>query len=349
MKLKKMNLPYISNTYDVRKIMFLVVLSCIPGLCTEIYFFGCGVLIQTLLFVIISLLFEIIILKMRRKNIKNSLFDYSSFLTAVLLGLSTPCALPWWMIIFSCFFAIVISKYLYGGLGQNIFNPAMIGYVVLLISFPVHMTAWNEKNSSLSFYNDIKKSINLILFYNKLNNSKKKICPDNFTEATPLDDFKTKSHFDYDFFPEESAVKKKTKIVSIAWKYINISFLIGGCFLLYKKVICWRIPLSFLSSLIFFSSITYFYSQKFFCSPLFHLFSGGTMMCAFFIATDPVTTSCTKIGKIFFGLIIGFLVWIIRNYSDYPDGIAFSVLFANMIVPLMDAYLKTSGYGHKNL
>ncbi|WP_172599425.1 RnfABCDGE type electron transport complex subunit D [Buchnera aphidicola] len=343
-----MNILYISNAYDVRKIMILVILACIPGLCTEIYFFGYGVLIQMLLFIIISLLFELIILKIRRKNIKNSLFDCSSVLTAVLLGLSIPFVLPWWMIIFGCFFSIVISKYLYGGLGQNIFNPAMIAYVVLLISFPVHMSSWNEKNSSLSFYKDIKNSINLILFHQKKYDFKEKIYPDSFTEATPLDDFKTKSHFNYDLSQEELLIKKKTKNVSIAWKYINISFLIGGLFLLYKNIICWRIPLSFLSSLFFFSSTTYFYSQNIFCSPLFHLFSGGTMICAFFIATDPVTTSSTKIGKIFFGSIMGFLVWIIRNYSDYPDGIGFSVLFANMIVPLMDAYLKTSGYGRKN-
>ncbi|WP_186821878.1 RnfABCDGE type electron transport complex subunit D [Buchnera aphidicola] len=343
-----MNILYISNTYNVKKIMILVIVACIPGLFTEIYFFGYGVLIQILLFIIISLLFEIIILKMRCKNIKNSLFDYSSVLTAFLLGLSVPCSLPWWMIIFSCFFSIVIAKYLYGGLGQNIFNPAMIGYVVLLITFPLHMTSWNEKNFSLSFYKDIKKSINLILFDEDTHNLKK-ICPDNFTEATPLDNFKTKTHFNYNLSSEELMIKKKTKSVSMAWKYINVSFLIGGLFLLYKKIICWRIPLSFLSSLVFFSSITYFYSQNIFCSPLFHLFSGGTMMCAFFIATDPVTTSFTKIGKIFFGIIIGFLVWVIRNYSDYPDGIAFAVLFANMIVPLMDSYLKTSSYGRNNL
>lgn len=343
-----MNFLYISNTYDVRKIMLLVIFSCIPGFLAEIYFFGYGVFIQILLFIIFSLLFEIIILKMRCKNIKNSLLDYSSILTAILLGLSIPIFLPWWMIIFGSFFSIVISKFLYGGLGQNIFNPAMVGYVVLLISFPVQMSNWNEKKPSLFFNNDIKKTINLVLLKKK-NDIREKNFPSDFTEATPLDNFKTQSHLNYDILKEESLVTENKKNISISWKYINIGFLMGGLFLLYKKIICWRIPLSFLSTLVFFSSITYLYSKNIFCSPLFHLFSGGTMMCAFFIATDPVTTSSNKIGKIFFGMIIGFLVWIIRNYSDYPDGIAFSVLFANMIVPLMDTYLKTSTYGRKKL
>jgi len=120
-------------------------------------------------------------------------------------------------------------------------------------------------------------------------------------------------------------------------------------FLFFKKIICWRIPFSFLFTLTFFSSITYFFSKSVFCSPFFHLFSGGTMMCAFYIATDPVTTSRIKIGKVFFGMIIGFLVWIIRNYSDYPDGIGFAVLFANMIVPLMDTYLKKKLYNRKSI
>uniref|UniRef100_UPI003F5D3AFB RnfABCDGE type electron transport complex subunit D n=1 Tax=Buchnera aphidicola TaxID=9 RepID=UPI003F5D3AFB len=328
--------------------MILVILSCIPGILTEIYFFGYGVLIQILSIIIVSLFFEMIILIIRRKNIKNILFDYSSILTAVLLGSSIPCVLPWWMIIFGSFFSIIISKHLYGGLGQNIFNPAMIGYAILLISFPLYMSSWNEKKLSLSFYNDIKQSINLILYKKSLYDVNLKFHPDDFTSATPLSVFKVNSHFNYDESINKKIVLEKQKCISVAWNYINISFLLGGLFLLYKKIICWRIPFSFLFSLVFFSSLSFFCSKNISFSPLCHLFSGGTMICAFFIATDPVTTSATKIGKIIFGIIIGFLVWIIRNYSDYPDGIAFSVLFANMIVPLMDNYIKTSGYGHKN-
>ncbi|QCI20855.1 RnfABCDGE type electron transport complex subunit D [Buchnera aphidicola (Hyperomyzus lactucae)] len=344
-----MNIPLMYHNYSVRKIMFLVIIACIPGIFTKCYFFGSGTLIQILLFIIISLILETIILKIRRKKIKINLQDNSSVLTSVLLGVSVPSSLPWWIIIIAVFFSIIVAKHLYGGIGQNIFNPAMVGYAVLLVSFPIQMNYWHERDFSLSFLNDVKKSIHIIFSKNYMYKNDLNSCPDAFTEATPLNNFKIKSHFkNNDIVSRDNVFTNKEINLQSSWIYINISFFLGGLLLFLKKIICWRIPISFLISLGFFSTITYFYSQELFMSPLIHLFSGGTMICAFFIATDPVTTSCTNIGKIIFGIIIGFLVWIIRNYTDYPDSIAFSVLFANMTVPLIDYYIKTSGYGHNN-
>lgn len=344
-----MNLPYIYNNYNVKKIMFFVLIASIPAILTECYFFGLVVLIQIFLFIIFSLLFEIIILKIRRKKIKNNILDNSSMVTAVLLGLSVPSTLTWWMIMFASFFAIVVSKHLYGGLGQNIFNPAMIGYAVLLISFPLYMSSWHKENTKLFSLNDLKISINKILYKTNKSNDFLDNDPDIFTEATPLNDFKNRSRISYNFSLENITLKNKKITVFSSWNYINISFLLGGFFLLYKRIICWRIPFSFLFTLFIVSTISYFFSTNLVLSPFFHLFSGGTMMCAFFISTDPVTTSYSNIGKIIFGSIIGFLVYIIRNYSDYPDGVAFSVLFGNMLAPLIDNFLKTSGYGHKKV
>ncbi|AEO08478.1 integral membrane protein of SoxR-reducing complex [Buchnera aphidicola str. Ak (Acyrthosiphon kondoi)] len=353
-----MNFPCIYHTYSIRKIMFLVIIACIPGLFTKFYFFGGGALIQILFSIFITLLLEISILKMRLKKIKINLRDNSSILTSVLFALSIPVLLPWWIIVIGLFFSIIVAKHLYGGMGQNIFNPAMVGYAVLLISFPIHMNSWNERDFSLSIFDDLKKSSCIIFFKNHtctisstntISNRKLRITPDAFTEATPLDDFKIKSHLRDNFLSKEITLNDKKNNIQTSWKYMNISFFLGGVFLLFTKIICWRIPISFLTSLGVISIITYFYSQELFMSPLVHFLSGGTMICAFFIATDPVTTSCTNIGKIVFGIIIGFLVWIIRNYSDYPDAIAFSVLFANMTAPLMDYYIKTSGYGHNNI
>ncbi|QFQ32852.1 RnfABCDGE type electron transport complex subunit D [Buchnera aphidicola (Aphis fabae)] len=344
-----MNLPYIYNHYSVKNIMFFVLIASIPAILTECYFFGVVVLIQILLFIIFSLLFEIIILKIRGKNIKNNILDNSSIVTAVLLGLSVPATLTWWMIMFSSFFAIVVAKHLYGGLGQNIFNPAMVGYAVLLISFPLYMSACYKENTKLFSLDDVTISINKIFFQTSKSDVFIDNDPDIFTKATPLNDFKNKSRASYNTSLENISLKNKKIIIFSSWNYINISFLLGGFFLLYKKIICWRIPFSFLFSLFIFSTINYFFSTNLIVCPLFHFFSGGTMICAFFISTDPVTTSYSNIGKIIFGLIIGFLVYIIRNYSDYPDGIAFSVLFGNMIVPLIDDFLKTSGYGHKKI
>ncbi|QCI16950.1 RnfABCDGE type electron transport complex subunit D [Buchnera aphidicola (Aphis helianthi)] len=344
-----MNLPYIYETYSVKKMMFFVLIASIPAILTECYFFGIVILIQILLFVLFSLLFEIIILKIRDKNIKENILDNSSVVTGVLLGLSIPCTLTWWMIMFSSFFAIVIAKHLYGGLGQNIFNPAMVGYAVLLISFPLYMSSWNKENTKFFSINNIKSSIDKIFF--TTNNSDFLVDTDieNFTKATPLNNIKNHSHVSYDNALKNFISKNEKITIFSSWNYINLSFLLGGFFLLYKKIICWRIPFSFLFSLFFSSTINYLFSIDFIISPLFHLFSGGTMICAFFIATDPVTTSYSNIGKIVFGLIIGLLVYIIRNYSNYPDGVAFAVLFGNMLVPLIDNILKTSGYGHKNI
>jgi len=328
--------------------MFLVITACIPAILTKYYFFGTGTLIQIFISVIIAILIEIIILKIRSKNIKIHLWDNSVILTAILFGVSIPSLLPWWITVFGVFFSVLVGKHLYGGLGQNIFNPAMIGYAVLLISFPVYMNNWNKISTETSFLKDMEQSLNII-FSNQstLNNLNTSV--NSFTEATPLNDFKIKSHFLNNDYIEDNGSHHKTISLQKSSTYINISFFLGGFFLILKGIICWRIPIIFLFSLGFLSSITYFFSQDLFMSPLVHLFSGGTMICAFFISTDPVTTACTNVGKIIFSIIISCLVWIIRNYSAYPDGIAFAVLLANMLVPLIDHYTKTSGYGHNRI
>ncbi|WP_075433174.1 RnfABCDGE type electron transport complex subunit D [Buchnera aphidicola] len=343
-----MMFPKIYYVSSVRKIMFIVIVACIPGIIAKCYFFGSASLIQIFFSVIVALLLETIVLKIRLKTIRTHLQDNSAILTGVLFGLSIPIV-PWWMIIIGMFFAIVIGKHLYGGIGQNIFNPAMLGYAVLLISFPIEMNNWNERNYALFSLNEIQQSLNLIfLKYSIFNieNTNFYLVPDFFTEETPLNNFKIQNHLKH-FYQVENNTHLNINIQN-SWQYINISFCLGGMFLLFKKVICWRIPISFLSALGSISIISFFYSKELFLSPLIHFFSGGTMICAFFIATDPVTTSCTNLGKIVFGIIIGVLTWVIRNYSDYPDAIAFSVLFANMLVPLIDHCTQTSGYGHKN-
>lgn len=341
-----MNPPYICNTYNVKNIMFFVLIASIPAILTEFYFFGIVILIQIFLFIICSLVFEIVTLKICCKSIKNNILDNSSLVTAVLLGLSVPSSLTWWMIIFSSFFAIVIAKCLYGGLGQNIFNPAMIGYAVLLISFPLDMSSYHKESTKLFSLDDLKISINKVFFQTKKNIILNQN-PDVFTQATPLNQFKNKSRVFYNTSSEHIILKDEKKVIFSSWNYVNISFLLGGIFLLYKKIICWRIPFSFLFSLVFCSTLSFLFSKNFIFSPFFHLFSGGTMICAFFISTDPVTTSYSNIGKIVFGLIIGLLVYVIRTYSDYPDGVAFAVLLGNMLAPLIDDFLNTSGYGHK--
>ncbi|AHG60254.1 RnfABCDGE type electron transport complex subunit D [Buchnera aphidicola] len=347
-----MNFPSIYPVYSVRKIMFLVIIACIPGIFTKCYFFGSGTLIQIFFSIIIAILLEIIILKIRSKNIKIHLQDNSVLLTAILFGVSIPSLLPWWITMIGVFFSVLVGKHVYGGIGQNIFNPAMVGYTVLLISFPLYMHNWHENHLNVSLLKDIQKSFNIIFSKsdNIINdNINSNVSTDIFTEATPLDNLKIQLHSQNNYNSEKSVFDQNTISISNSWKYINISFFLGGIFLLFKKIICWRIPISFLIFLGFLSSINYFFLKDLLASPLLHFCSGGTMVCAFFISTDPVTTACTNIGKIIFGMTTAFLVWIIRYYSDYPDGIAFAVLLSNMIVPLIDYYIKTSGYGHSNI
>jgi len=331
--------------------MFLVVIACIPGICSKCYFFGCGTLIQVLSFIALSFLSETILVKVRAKSFSKNVKDNSGIVTALLLGVSVPPLIPWWMIVIGVFFSIVVAKHLYGGLGQNIFNPAMIGYAVLLISFPLHMSNWIEKNDNFLRFKDIQNAVNIIFTKNtNINNTVNvQFFPDCVTQATPLNHFKNQTHLNYDNVIQNTINSNQQEIIKVSWICINISFLIGGLFLIYKKVICWRIPFSILLTLCLCSSINYFFLKNISSSPLVHLFSGGTMICAFFIATDPVTTACTNIGRIIFGILVGFLVYFIRNYSDYPDSIAFAVLFSNMITPLIDYYIRYSGYGHKRI
>ncbi|ANF16922.1 hypothetical protein XW81_00555 [Buchnera aphidicola (Schlechtendalia chinensis)] len=350
-----MNYRYtkISDIYFCRStnnIMLLVILSILPGIIVEFYYFRVAILIQIFLSVFSSIIFEIIFLKLRKKILKFNSCDISSaMLTGILLGLSLPIFSPWWISIIGSFFAIVVAKQLYGGLGNNVFNPAMSGYAILLVSFPVVMTNWTFQNN-LGFASVLNfKDVISIIFFTNLEDYYgtflKFFEMSNFmTQVTPLEQIRIRNKsvvFNVDSFT--------SFLDSICfyrhWIIINFSFLIGGLFLLIKRIICWRIPFGILSVLFVFYSIDFFYfgSTKIF--PLVQLFLGSTMIGAFYIATDPVTTSVTKLGRIILGFFIGILIWVIRSFGGYPDAISFSILLSNSIVPLIDYYTPPRIYG----
>ena len=337
--------PYTHNTQSTSKVMLWVIFALIPGIAVQSYFFGLGNLIQIALAAIVAIISEAAILKIRNLPVVLSIKDHSASLTAVLLGMSIPAYAPWWVITIGTLFAIIIAKQLYGGLGQNPFNPAMIGYVVLLISFPVQMTSWpapfDWHSHSLSFVDSIQ-----LIFTSSTSSGETLLHTisgvDGITQATPLDKFKT-------------ALKTSTTtpvttdsdyFIGTSWLWLNVSFLMGGLLLLWRKYISWQIPVSFLTMLLICSGLSYLISPKTSASPLLYLFSGATMLGAFFIATDPVTASTTTKGRLIFGALIGFLVWLIRAYGSYPDAVAFSVLLANITVPLIDHYTQPRVYGH---
>jgi electron transport complex protein RnfD len=304
---------------NTSNLMLQVIYGLALGVALQFYFFGWGVIYQITLALITGIAAEIIFLKIRKKSI-DVIKDNSAALTAILLAISIPSIAPWWIVVLGTSFAIIFGKQLYGGLGSNPLNPAMLGYAFLLISFPLEMTRW--ASSFLSFgegLNVIFSSINI----------------DALSSATRLEEAK--------FALMEGEVFNPIQIDQTVW--INLGFLVGGVYLFYKKVITWQIPLSFLVGIIAMSVLLMLIDSDHAMGPVFHLFHGATMLGAFFILTDPVSSSTTPRGRLIFGFLIGILVIIIRTYGSYPDGVAFAVLLLNIAVPLIDYYSKPKVFG----
>ena len=319
------------------------------GLLAQLLFFGWGVAIQILLCVITAIISEAIVLSLREKPVRATLSDGSAILTGLLLALSIPPLAPWWIAVIGTFFAIAIVKQLYGGLGFNLFNPAMAGYVVLLISFPVAMTSWLPTAELMQYklqFSDALVTIFTDFTTDGYSLAQLKIGADGVTMATPLDNFKTQisQGFTASEITSESIYGNYG---GAGWEWVNLGYLIGGLCLLKTKTIRWHIPVSMLASLFILSSIAYMANPDQSLSPMIHLFSGATMFAAFFIATDPVSASTTIKGRLVYGAFIGLLVFVIRQWGGYPEGVAFAVLLANMMVPLIDYYTQPLTYGHQ--
>lgn len=330
-------------------------LACLcPGIFAAVWFFGVGVLLNIVISVFCALIFEAVALQVRGKNIRNSLSDYSAVVTAVLLALSIPIGAPWWIVVLGVGFAIVIGKHAFGGLGQNSFNPAMCGYLFLLLSYPLVMTTWHvplthtvtgEVISPLSL-NGLVQSIRASFSVAAFNSTETLNIIDGMTMATPLIEYKLAA-------PNaiNSAISNQANIFdrnsATGWEIISIAYLLGGLTLLKLNIIRWQIPFSLLATLAVLSFI--FYSSGAAAvvgSPYFHLFGGATMLGAFFIATDPVSAATTNGGRIAYGITIGVCVYGVRVWGSYLDAIAIAVVFANFWAPLFDILFKPTVYGH---
>ncbi|RWR03559.1 electron transporter RnfD [[Pantoea] beijingensis] len=342
--------PYTHNHRSTGTIMMLVLLAAIPGMVAQWYYFGYGNLIQVAIAAVVALGTEALILKLRNLPVTAHLADNSALLTALLLGVSLPPLAPWWLIVLGTVFAVIIAKQLYGGLGQNPFNPAMIGYVVLLISFPVQMTSWLPPEALQSITPGFMDSISMIFTQHTLAGNtmqQLQIGIDGISQATPLDNFKTGLRAGHSAEQLMAQPLYTGVLAGLGWQWINAGFLLGGLFLLWTNSIRWHIPVSFLASLAICATIGWVAAPESLASPMIHLFSGATMLGAFFIATDPVTASTTNRGRLIFGALIGLLVWLIRSFGGYPDGVAFAVILGNITVPLIDYYTRPRVYGHR--
>nr|WP_246335862.1 electron transport complex subunit RsxD [Vibrio marinisediminis] len=325
-----------------------VAICALPGLIAQTYFFGWGTLIQLVMAIVIALGLEAMVMLLRKRPPMSALRDNSALVTAWLLAIAIPPLSPWWVIVIGLIFAIVIAKHLYGGIGQNPFNPAMVAYVVLLISFPVQMTSWISPVELQATPISMGDAFSLIFTsFNIEGLSLQQIRTgiDGVTMATPLDSFKTA------LMAGSTASEALTQpqfgaLAGLGWQWVNLAYLAGGIALLKLRVISWQIPVSFLASLFIVSGLFMVITPDQTASPIIHLFSGATMLGAFFIATDPVSASTTVKGRLIFGAFIGVMVFIIRSWGGFPDGVAFAVLLANMCVPLIDYYTKPRTYGH---
>jgi electron transport complex protein RnfD len=321
--------------------MLQVVLALIPGIIAMIWYFGWGTLINIGLAVGSALVFEALALKLRNRPALPTLLDLSAVVTAMLFAIAVPPTLPWWLTILGMGFAIVMVKQLYGGLGYNPFNPAMAAYVLLLISYPVEMTSWLAPTPLSQHPLSFSESIHLI-FTGALSDG---LSLDAITMATPLDEMRT----NLDLNRMISEIRQSPlwgDFGGLGWEWVGNWFLLGGVWMLVKRTITWHIPVSFLSGLILIAALFWMFDPESHPFPQFHVFSGGAILGAFFIATDPVTACTTKKGQLIYGATIGVLVYIIRTWGGYPDAVAFAVLLMNMAAPTIDHYTQPRTYGH---
>lgn len=349
--------PHNSGPNNITWVMTWVIIALLPGIAAYTWFFGWSLLINSVIAVLTALASEAIILAWRQRPLKPFLSDGSAIVTALLLAMTIPPLAPWWVTVIGVAFAIIIAKQLYGGLGYNPFNPAMVGYVMLLISFPREMTSW----SGLLSLSTVKLNFHDCLVYIFTQQLPDGVSFDALTQATPLDTLKTHLGMG-NTVPEIRAQfgldEETSRLLSVipifgaiggkGWEWINAAFLAGGLLLIYKRIISWHIPGAMLAAVTLIAGLFFLFDSNHHASPLFHLFSGATILGAFFIATDPVTAAATPSGRLVYGAGIGVLVYIIRSWGGYPDSIAFSVLLMNMVVPVIDHFFKPRVFGHRS-
>lgn len=341
--------PHGHSQRKTSDVMRWVCIALIPGLLVQSYFFGAGVWFQIILAIVAAFAAESLCMLARNRSARLALRDNTALVTALLLAISIPPLSPWWVIVIGTVFAIVVVKHVYGGTGQNLFNPAMAGYVLLLVSFPVQMTNWLPPATISQHDLSLWQTLHTIIFeYTPSGYSVEQLRTsiDGVTMATPLDTVKTAVHQGYTV--AEAYQREQFSVVAgIGWQWVNLAFLLGGCILLQQRVINWHIPVGLLAGLLVPALLGHLIAPSALPGPVFHALSGATMLGAFFIATDPVSAATSNKGRILFGALIGFLVWIIRSWGGYPDAMAFAVLLANLCVPIIDRYTRPQVYGHQ--
>lgn len=319
--------PHVKSDESTKKIMYGVVFAMIPAMLVSIYFFGFQAIRVLVLASIACIFFEWIIQKYLIKG-PSTIYDGSALVTGILLAFNVPSNLPSWMIIIGALVAIGMAKMSFGGLGRNIFNPALVARVFLLISFPVQMTSWPKPTG-------FSKGLS-----------------DTVTGPTPLGIVKEGL----------GAGKTMSELRNETPTYVQylvgqtggsigevsaIALLLGGFYMLWKKIISWHIPVSMLGTVVIFTGILWGFNPEHYADPAFHLLTGGMLLGAIFMATDMVSSPMTHGGQLVYGFGIGILTVLIRVWGAYPEGVSFAILIMNAVVPLINQGFKPKRFGIK--
>jgi Na+-translocating ferredoxin:NAD+ oxidoreductase subunit D len=335
--------PHVVAPISVARVMRLVLYALVPTIVLHVAFFGPGLLVQILLGTITALAAEALALHLRGTPVAPFLLDGSAVITAALLAVCLPPLAPWWLIVSGTAFAILLAKHLYGGLGANPFNPAMVGYAVLLVSFPVHLLHWLPPQ--IEGIDHVSLSLAETLRTILTGQLPDRLTWDAVTAATPLEALRTNLKMGMTM-GEAHASALFGHFGGRGWEWINLATLAGGVWLLALRIIRWHIPVAMLSALFICASVMYALDPGAYAGPLFHLTAGASMLGAFFIATDPVSAATSDRGRLIYGAGIGVVTYIIRTWGTYPEGVAFAVLLMNAAVPLIDRYTIPRIYGH---
>ena len=330
--------PHALGQNSTQRVMILVVMATIPGLIAQTIFFGWGTLINVIWCSLVAMGCEALVMTLRKRSVAFYLKDCSALVTGLLLGLALPPFAPWWLSLVAVSFAMIIAKHLYGGLGQNPFNPAMVGYVLVLISFPQEMTSWLPPLGIEGHNNSLTDALTTIFPFGQ------GISVDAISTATVLDIMRENKSLTIDELWATNPVFDG--LAGRGWMWVNLAHLAGGVFLIWRKVFTWHAPVGMLAAIAVMATLFWSNGSDSHGSPIFHLLSGATMLGAFFIITDPVSGATSNRGRLIFGAGVGIMVYVIRAWCGYPDGVAFATLLMNMAAPTIDYYSQPRTYGH---
>lgn len=334
--------PFTHAATSVQKTMNTVLLALVPAAAFDIWLFGWPALFLFAITIAACLATEAACLKLAGKPLRPSLGDGSAVLTGWLLAMSLPPWAPWWIALIGAIFAICLAKHVFGGLGQNVFNPAMVGRVALLVSFPVQMTLFVTPHPFFAAGSPgFAEALSITFGQGTL---------DSMSAASALGYVKTELSRG---IAATESIKHVPDLMDLAWgakpgsmgETSALLILLGGVILLVRRIISWHIPVAVMGTLLVMGTGFNAIDPARFTPGLFHLLSGATFLGAFFIATDYVTSPVSKQGQLVFGIGVGLLTWLIRTFAGYPEGMAFAVLLMNALTPIIDQHFRPRMFG----